>query len=89
MAIFSTPAFDATTVDPLSITLASAPVRLKGKGTPQASSEDVNGDGRLDLVVHIETEALELSETSQRAFLDGKTFSGDPIRGSDFVRIVP
>lgn len=89
VAIFSTPAFDARTVDPLSITLDSAAVKLKGNGTAQASSEDVNGDGLLDLVVHVETEALELTETSERAILEGMTFDAFSIRGSDFVQIVP
>ena len=54
-----------------------------------ASFQDVNGDGRLDLVVHVETEALQLSATSKKAILDGKTFSGMVIRGSDSVRVVP
>ena len=89
VAILSTADFDATTVDPLSVTLASAHVKLKGKGTPMASSQDVNGDGRLDLVVQVETEALQLSETSTKAILDGKTFSGMAIRGTDSVRVVP
>ena len=51
VAIFSTASFDATRVDPLTVTLASAPVKLKGKGTHMSSSEDVNGDGRSDLLV--------------------------------------
>ena len=88
-AILSTEFFDATTVDPLSITLASAPGKLKGKGKPMTSTQDVNGDGRLDLVVHVETEALQLSETSQQAILKGKTSAGVKIRGSDSVRVIP
>ena len=89
VAILSTEFFDATTVDPLSVTLASAHVNLKGKGTPMASSQDVNGDGRLDLVVHVETEALQLSATDQQAILKGKTSTGVKIRGSDSIRVVP
>ena len=88
VAILSTATFNATTVDPLSVTLASAPVRLKGKGTPMASSQDVNGDGRLDLVVHVDTTALELSETDTVAVLEGRTFDGKAIRGTDSVRVV-
>jgi hypothetical protein len=42
VAIFSSPTFDAGTVDPLSITLGGAQVKLKGKGTPMASLEHVN-----------------------------------------------
>lgn len=34
VAIFSSSAFDARTVDPLSVSLASAPVKLKGKAPP-------------------------------------------------------
>ncbi|MGH7274913.1 MAG: hypothetical protein ACREIQ_10715, partial [Nitrospiria bacterium] len=71
------------------VTLASAPVKLKGNGQPMASTQDVNGDGRLDLVVHVETEALELSATDQQAILKGKTTAGVKIRGSDTIRVVP
>mgnify|MGYP001607101170 CR=1 FL=1 len=49
VAIFSTATFDATTVNPTTVTLAGATVKLKGNGTSMASNQDVNGDGRLDL----------------------------------------
>ena len=92
MAILSASAlnfFDATTVNPTSVTLAEATVALKGKGTPMASVQDVNGDGLLDLVVHVSTEALQLSDGDIQAILTGLTFSGQQIQGSDSVRIVP
>lgn len=92
VAIFSTPApnfFDATAVNPTTVTLAGANVALKGKGTPMASVQDVNGDGLLDLVVHVSTEALQLSETDTEAILEGQSFPGQAIRGTDSVRIVP
>jgi hypothetical protein len=89
VAILSTPTFDARTVDPTTVTLASAPVKLTGKGTPSASFQDVNGDGLLDLVVNVVTDALQLSSTDPTAVLKGKTFSGQPIKGSEPVRIVP
>jgi murein DD-endopeptidase MepM/ murein hydrolase activator NlpD len=89
VGILSTTTFDATTADPTTVTLASSPVKLKGKGTPMASFEDVDGDGLLDLVVHVETQALELSETDEEAILEGETFDGVRIRGVDTVRIVP
>lgn len=89
VAIFSTASFDAATVNPVSVTLASAPVRLKGKGTPMASVEDVNGDGIDDLLVHVDTSSFELSETDEAAILNGFTFDGKPIVGSDTVWIVP
>lgn len=89
IAIFSTATFDATTVDPLTVTLASAPVRLKGKGTPMSSKEDKNGDGLLDLVVHVSTQALQLSAGDSEAVLEGQTYDGRRITGKDSVRIVP
>lgn len=89
VAILSSETFDATTVNPLTVTLAGANVRLKGKGTPMSSFEDINKDGRLDLLVHVETEALELTDTSTEAVLEGKTFSGRRIKGTDTVKVVP
>jgi hypothetical protein len=88
VAILSAADFDATTVDPLTVTLAGAAVRIKGKGTPQASASDVNGDGLLDLIVHVDTTALQLSETNTDAILEGMTFDGQKISGTDTVRIV-
>jgi len=89
VAILSSETFDATTVDPLTVTLSGANVRLKGKGTPMSSFEDINKDGRLDILVHVETEALELTDTSTEAVLEGKTFSGRRIKGTDTVKVVP
>jgi photosystem II stability/assembly factor-like uncharacterized protein len=89
VAILSSESFDATTIDPLTVTLAGANVRLKGKGTPMSSFEDINKDGRLDILVHVETEALELTDTSTEAVLEGKTFSGRRIKGTDTVKVVP
>src|SRR5205085_3194326 len=51
VAILSSATFDATTVNPTTVTLANAAVRLKGNGTPITEQRDVNGDGRVDLVV--------------------------------------
>ena len=88
VAILSTATFDARTVDPPTITVASAPVRLKGQGTSMSSIEDVNADGLPDLVVHVTTSALQLAETETTALVEGKTYSGQRIRGTDTVRVV-
>ena len=53
-----------------------------------ASLKDVNGDGLLDLVVHVETEALELTETDTQAELLGVIFAGVSIQGFDSIRVV-
>jgi len=89
VAILSSATFDATTANPISITLAEASVKLKGNGTRMASFQDVNGDGRLDLVVQVITTALALSTGDTQATLTGQTFDGKSITGVDSVRIVP
>jgi hypothetical protein len=89
VAILSTEDFDATTVDPETVELAGATVGTKGKSDRlMASIEDVNGDGRLDLVVHIETEELASIPGDTEAILTGLTYGGTPIEGSDSIRIV-
>lgn len=89
VAILSSATFDATTVDPTTVTLAGASVALRGKGTPNASVQYVTGDILLDLVVHVSTEALQVSETDTQAILTGQTYSGQLIQGSDTIRVVP
>jgi len=89
VAILSTPTFDATRVDPLTVTLSGATLKLRGNGTASSSLQDVNGDGRLDLVVQVTTQALQLSSTDTEAVLIGRTYQGILITGTDSVRIVP
>lgn len=70
------------------VTLASAPVRLKGKGTYQYSIDDINGDGLPDMVVHVDTQAFELTGTTESAIMEG--YAGSMlIRGSGPVTVVP
>jgi hypothetical protein len=85
-AILSSATFDATRVDPLSVTLASAPVKLAGQGKAVYSIQDVDGDGRNDMLLQIETSALILN--SAVAQLRGLTVDGVAIFGNDFVKVV-
>lgn len=88
VAILSTTDFDATTVDPLTVELADATVRVRGNGTPQASFQDVNGDGLTDLVLHMMTEGFALTADAVDADLTGETFGGDAITGTDSIRVI-
>lgn len=89
VAILSSINFDAPSqIDPLSLTVASATVRLRGKGTANVSSEDTNGDGLMDFIVHFDTEALDLTEDSQTVRLEGKLYNGRAIFGSDNVNVI-
>ena len=85
VAILSTATFDATTVDPLSVTFGpSAATEAHGRG----HIEDVNGDTVPDLVLHFSTQQSGLAVGDTEACVDGKTFTGTPIHGCDAVRIV-
>ncbi len=89
VAIFSTDDFDATTVDPATIILADAGVKARGKkGDLMASFEDVDDDGLIDLLVHIDTQGLVLGDGDVEAQLTGETFDGLSILGTDTIRLV-
>jgi hypothetical protein len=90
VAILSTPDFDAATVDPKTVTLAGAPVKKKKKNKPMASLEDVNKDGYVDMMVHIDTRQLDLNKGDTIAYLEGMTYGETPtsIKGVDTVKIV-
>jgi len=69
---------------PVTVTLAKAPVKVKKNGSLMAALEYVDGDDRLDLVVHVVTQELELSEDDTEAYLEGQTFGGDGDQGVRF-----
>jgi len=89
VAILGSATFNATLIDPLTVTVADAQVKLKGKGTPMASLEDVNNDGFADMVVHVSTQALQVNAADTEAIVEGSTVGGTPFRGKGSVRIVP
>jgi len=89
VAILGAANFDALNVNPESVNLSGAHVKQKGNGM-MAWYKDVNGDGYLDLVVHVETEYIGLTESDTEAVLTGYTYDGmTMIRGSDSVNVVP
>ena len=89
VAILSTPEFDAGNVDPTTVTLAGASLRLRGRGVPMAKLVDINGDGLRDLLMHFSTPDLQLNPGDTQAVLLGTTYDGKRIRGVDSIRIVP
>lgn len=83
VAVLTTTNFDASNVDPSTVKFAGAsPVRW--------TMEDVNGDGRLDMLFHFKTQDLvDLNENSTEATLSGHTIDKRPIEGTDSMNIVP
>lgn len=90
VAILGTPATTATDIDPQTVRLNAAPVKLAGQGArPLCESRDVNGDGLIDLVCQVLTDQFQIQEGEAFAELEARTQTGVPVRGSDFIRIVP
>jgi hypothetical protein len=82
VAVLTTNDFDASAVDPVTVTFAgAAPLRW--------ASEDVDSDGDVDLLFHFKTQELNLDSSSTEATLAGETFDGVSIQGTDTVNIVP
>jgi NADH:ubiquinone oxidoreductase subunit C len=83
VAILTTGAFDATTVD-------ATTVRFGATGTEappvKSALRDVNGDGDPDLILHFKTEDTGIVCGSTSASLRGETQSGQSIEGSQSIK---
>lgn len=80
VAILSDNNFDATTIDRSTVVFAgTAPLPIG------QSTADINGDGRKDMVLHFDTQRLNLQTTSTEACLTGKTLKGQEFKGCDSV----
>lgn len=85
VAILTYDGFDATSVDPLSVSFGPAGAsEMHGRG----HIEDVDGDGTSDLVLHFRTQETGIQCGDSEAILTGVTFAGDAIHGSDAIRTV-
>jgi hypothetical protein len=88
VAILSTTTFDATAqVDRTSLTFGRTGVEARPATAP--SAEDVNGDGRLDLIYHFDAQTSGFLGNDVVGVLKGKMTNGAAIEGRDAIRIVP
>jgi hypothetical protein len=90
VAILSTADLDATAVNPYSVKMGAASVRVTGKkGTLQESISDVNGDGRLDMIVHFDTQALGFTSNAVEVCVSGETTGYIRFIGCNPITVVP
>ncbi len=83
VAILTTTAFDATTVDPLSVAFGpNGAMEAHGKG----HIEDADDDGDLDMVLHFRTQQTGIACGDTEAALTGETVGGQQIEGSDTIQ---
>jgi hypothetical protein len=85
VAILTAETFDATAVDPGTVLFGStgteaAPVHI--------AWQDVNGDGKIDLILHFKTQDTRIQCGDHSASITGTTFSGQLIHGADSVNTV-
>jgi YVTN family beta-propeller protein len=89
VAILTTDTFDAATVDPFSVSLDGAGIRMKGKSGNAGSLEDIDNDGDLDLMVQIVDIDGTYLEGETIATLTGEILDGSHVKGTDTICIVP
>ena len=87
MTILGTATLDAADIDPATLKLAGASVKVKKNGKLRAKLKDVNNDGLDDLVVRIVIQELDLQPGDTTATLEGELFDGTPIVGSLSVTV--
>jgi DNA/RNA endonuclease G (NUC1) len=98
VAILTTGTFDAAQINISTVTLGNGTgtetsVAKRNNGSFYASLEDVNRDGKLDLVIQFSIPELQqngdLTSSSTGLLLQSTLKDGVPIQGSDKVWIVP
>lgn len=63
-------------------------VIFAGASSQKGKPEDIDKDGDLDLMLHFDTQSLQLTSESAEAVLTGQLADGTLIRGADSVRLV-
>lgn len=82
LAILSTAFFDATTIDVTSLRFGATGHEVAPRNV---SLEDVDGDGRLDLVVLFNTQQTDIDCDTLFVFITGATADGQLVAGIDGV----
>jgi hypothetical protein len=75
---------DASTVDQASVRFGMGQALPQGRG----QLADVNGDGRVDLLLHFRTQDAGIQCGDTTVSITGQTLDGVPIQGSDAITTV-
>jgi len=89
VAVVSTGSFDALQIDHTTVRFEGATeVHRDQTGTPRRHEEDVNGDGKKDLVLHFRLGDTRITEETKVGILTAKTFGGLIVSGKDAIRLI-
>jgi hypothetical protein len=89
VAILSDAEFDAMEVDPARVCFGDAEDPSQRDCTEahgRRHLEDMNDDGRTDLLLHFETQQTGIDAGDTEACLTGEMFGGDALAGCDAIR---
>ena len=86
MAVLSSDSLDATTIDPATVRFG---VTVTEAAVAHHAIEDVNQDGRPDLIVHFATQSTGIVPGTDQVTLTGLTTTGRAITGMAAIRTVP
>ena len=87
VAVLGSATLDVRSIRPESLRLGGAPIVKDATGATH-SVRDVNGDGRLDLIVQFAAGQIQLSDADTSAVLEGTTVGGALLRGRDAIQTV-
>jgi len=85
VSVLSSESFDALTIDPATVKLSGASVVRRGKsGQYLVQKQDINRDGRTDLVLYFDQ--VDVAPDGNVVTLTGTTYDGTQIVGSDTIK---
>lgn len=88
VALLSDSSFNALDIDQATLTFG-ATGREASLSKCNSAGQDVNGDGRLDLVCHFENQVAGFGYDSLEGIARGKTRSGKAFEGHGVLKVVP
>ena len=90
VALLSSPQFNAldVNVDPKTLTFGRTGEEKSLKRCGK-DGQDVNGDGRLDLVCHFDNQLANFSDEHEVGLIHGLTKNGMPFEGRGMLKVIP